>query len=162
MKTLINKVLNICRSVTNLSSKIFYSICSWIFSSGTKAIEIVSSLMMYGFAINFAFDRDELIKEDLYEKFQHFHTPSLIAILFILASLQLGCSFITRNKFKLINSFLLMVSALAWAIITGIFIASYPPLSTGITTYSILAITCFLAGLYENRKVKYIEDCKKG
>lgn len=161
MKNLLYKVLNSCQKVISFISNLFYLICNWIFSSGVKTIEILSSFMMFGFALNFAFDRDELIKEDLYEKFQHFHTPTLIIILIVLAFSQLACVFITRNKFKLINSFLLMFSALVWAIITGTFIASYPPLSTGITTYSVLAIACFMAGLYENRKVKSIEDFKK-
>ena len=135
---------------------------NWLFETGTRAIEVFSGLAMLGFAFTFLLAGDELYKADLYEKFQHLHKPTLIVILVVVSILQLGFAVVKSHRLKLVTSFLLMFSSLVWAVITGMFIAGYPPVSTGMTTYAALTIVCSFAGLYLNRHAKHLEDKKQG
>ncbi len=135
---------------------------NWLFDTGTRAIEVFSGLAMLGFAFTFFVSGDEIYTSDLYEKFQHLHKPTLLTILLTVAILQIGFSVVKSYRLKLVSSFLLMLSGLVWAVITGRFIAGYPPVSTGMTTYAVLTIICSFAGLYQNRHVKRLQDQKQG
>jgi hypothetical protein len=131
---------------------------NWLFETGTRAIEVFSGLAMLGFAFTFLLAEDKLYRVDIYEKFQHLHKPTLVCILVCISVLQLGFAVIKSYRLKLVSSFLLMFSSLIWAVITGMFIAGYPPVSTGMTTYAVFTIICCFAGLYLNRHAKRLED----
>ena len=87
-----------------------------------------------------------MIKEDLYGKFTHLYPKIFISILTLVAIGQLFAAFFHSNRSNILSGFFMIWSALIWFVISGIFIAAYPPLSTGMTIYPLIAIICALAG----------------
>jgi hypothetical protein len=134
----------------------------WLFGTGTRIIEVLSGLAMLGFATVFALHGEEMIKEDLYEKFLHLHPKIFVAILIFVAIGQLFAAFFHSSRSNIISGCFLLWSALIWVVVSGTFIAAYPPLSTGMTTYPIIAIICALAGRNLIKHTKQVEDKKGG
>ena len=132
-----------------------------IFSTGTRGIEILSSLVMLGFAFVFYISGNEISHEDLYSKFQHIHPHVVVCVLTVTAILQLYAAIYQSSKSNIWSGWLLIWSALVWFVITGIFWAAYPPLSTGMSTYLVFAVFCGLAGRSLIRHTKHLEDKKK-
>lgn len=87
-----------------------------------------------------------MIKEDLYGKFPHLYPKIFVSILMPVAIEQLFAAFFHSNRGNILSGFFMIWSALIWFVISGIFIAAYPPLSTGMTIYPLIAIICALTG----------------
>jgi cytochrome bd-type quinol oxidase subunit 2 len=134
----------------------------WLFGTGTRIIEVLSGFAMLGFALVFALHGEEMIKEDLYEKFLHLHPKIFVTILVIVAVGQLFAAFFQSSRSNILSGCFLIWSALIWVVISGAFIAAYPPLSTGMTTYPVIAIICALAGRNLIKHTKRVEDKKGG
>lgn len=118
----------------------------WLFSTGTRVIEVLSALIMIGFVIVFLAGGHEVFDVDLYQKFLLVHPVILSSVLSIVAIAQLAAAVFQSGRSNVISGYFLILSALIWALISGTFWAGYPPLSTGMTTYPVLAIVCALAG----------------
>ena len=134
----------------------------WLFGTGTRVIEIISGFAMLGFALVFSLHGNEMIKEDLYGKFPHLYPKIFITILLIVAIGQLFAAFFHSSRSNILSGCFLIWSALIWFVISGTFIAAYPPLSTGMTTYPVIAIVCALAGRNLIKHAQRIEDKKGG
>lgn len=134
----------------------------WLFGTGTRVIEIISGFAMLGFALVFSLHGNEMIKEDLYGKFPHLYPKIFITILLLVAIGQLFAAFFHSSRSNILSGCFLIWSALIWFVISGTFIAAYPPLSTGMTTYPVIAIVCALAGRNLIKHAQRIEDKKGG
>ena len=117
----------------------------WIFGTCTRAIEMLNSAVMLGFAL----------------VFQHIPPNLMVIVLTGTALLQLYAAIYQSNKSNIWSGWLLIWSALVWSVIAGTFWAAYPPLSTGMFTYLIFAFFCGLAGFSLIRYTKKLEDQKK-
>lgn len=135
---------------------------NFLFGTCTRVIEITSGLVMLGFAVVFALHGNEMLKEDLYEKFQHLHPDVLVAVLFIVSVSQLSAAVFQSSRSNIISGCLLIWASLIWFLIAGAFIAAYPPLSTGMTTYTVLAVVCALAGRNLIKRTQRVEEKKGG
>ena len=133
----------------------------WIFGTCTRAIEMLNSAVMLGFALVFHVSGKEILHEDLYAKFQHIPPNLMVIVLTGTALLQLYAAIYQSNKSNIWSGWLLIWSALVWSVIAGTFWAAYPPLSTGMSTYLIFAFFCGLAGFSLIRYTKKLEDQKK-
>lgn len=134
----------------------------FLFGTCTRIIEITSGLVMMGFAFVFALHGNEILHEDLYEKFAHLHPHIMVVILLVVGGGQLCAAVFQSSRSNIISGCLLLWASLIWMLIAGTFIAAYPPLSTGMTTYTVLAIVCALAGRNMIKHAQHAEDKKGG
>lgn len=118
----------------------------WLFSTGTRAIEVTSSLIMLGFSFVLFESNHSFFTADLYEKFEQIHPHALAIIMFAVAVAQTVAVFFKSARSNVLSGFTLLLSAFVWFVVFGLFAAAYPPLSTGIFTYLALSIVCALAG----------------
>ena len=135
---------------------------NWLFGTGTRIIEVLNGFAMLGFALVFGLHGDEIIKEDLYGKFPHLYPKVFVTILIVVAIGQLFAAFFHSSRSNILSGCCLLWSALIWFVISGTFIAAYPPLSTGMTTYPLIAIICALAGRNLIKNTQQAEDKKGG
>lgn len=135
----------------------------WLFGTGTRAIEICSACIMLGFAFVLANNNQHLLIIDPYEKFKHISPHFLSICMLIVAIAQITASFFKSARSNVLAGFILLIAALIWFVVFGLFMAAYPPASTAITTYLVLAIICALAGralITHNRN--FVDELYKG
>ena len=118
----------------------------WLFGTGTRAVEVMNTLIMLGFAFVLLSSNQDFFIVDPYEKFERLHPHTLSVIMFIVAIAQLIMACFKSARSNVLSGFFLLVSALIWFIVFASFTAAYPPLSTGIFTYLVLSVVCALAG----------------
>lgn len=118
----------------------------WFFQTGTRSIEITSSLIMIGFAYILMTSGHEFFIADPYEKFESMHPHKLACIMFLVSLAQITAACFKSARSNVLSGFILLISALVWFVVFGLFAAAYPPLSTGMITYLVLSIVCGLAG----------------
>ncbi|MCX8746149.1 MULTISPECIES: hypothetical protein [Snodgrassella] len=132
----------------------------WLFHTGTRVITVTSALIMIGFAGIFLLGGSEVFNLKLYKGFLLLHPLTLSVLLIGMAVLQLLVTIFKSNRCNVLCGYLLILSALIWAVISATFWASYPPLTTGMTTYPVLAVVCALAGRNQINYTKRVEDLK--
>lgn len=132
----------------------------WLFDTGTRVITVTSALIMIGFAGIFILGGSEIFNLKLYKGFLLLQPFTLEVLLLSVALLQLIITIFKSNRCHVLSGYLLILSALIWAVISATFLASYPPLTTGMTTYPVLAVVCALAGRNLINYTKRIEDSK--
>ena len=115
---------------------------------------------MIGFAGIFILGGSEVFHLKLYKGFLLLHPLTLSVLLIGVALTQLVIAIFKSNRCSVLSGYLLIFSALIWAVISATFWASYPPLTTGMTTYPVLAVVCALAGRNLINYAKRIEDSK--
>lgn len=119
---------------------------NWLFGTATRVLEVVSSLIMLGFSFTLFIGDHDFFTIDLYENFSKIHPHALAGFMLFVAILQLAASVYSSPRSNVISGFSMLLSAFVWFIVFGLFVAAYPPFSTGIFTYSILSLSCALAG----------------
>ncbi|WMY90938.1 hypothetical protein [Snodgrassella communis] len=132
----------------------------WLFYTGTRVITVTSALIMIGFAGVFLLGGSEVFNLKLYKGFLLLHPYTLAVLLIGVALLQLIIAIFKSNRCSVLSGYLLILSALIWAVISATFWASYPPLTTGMTTYPVLTVVCALAGRNLINYTKRVEDLK--
>ncbi|WP_180295766.1 hypothetical protein [Snodgrassella communis] len=123
-------------------------------------ITVTSALIMIGFAGVFLLGGSEVFNLKLYKGFLLLHPYTLAVLLIGVALLQLIIAIFKSNRCSVLSGYLLILSALIWAVISATFWASYPPLTTGMTTYPVLTVVCALAGRNLINYTKRVEDFK--
>ena len=118
----------------------------WLFDTGTRSVELLSSLWLIGFALVFWFDDGAMNVLPTYYKFQAVPEPVLIATLLLLGGSQFWAMTQRSCRSDILGGFLLLVSGLVWAIIAASFWAGYPPATTAMAVYPVFAMVCLLAG----------------
>lgn len=122
----------------------------WIFGTGTRALEVFNALALVGWSVTMLLD-DRLLQTPTYLAFNRISDSSWlnegISIAFAVpAVVSVAGIYWNGVKLKMLAGISLLGSALAWALVTAGFIASYPPTNTAVTLYAALSMLCFFAG----------------
>jgi hypothetical protein len=132
----------------------------WLFCTGTRVITVTSALIMIGFAGIFLLGGSDVFDLKMYKGFLLLRPYTLAVLLIGVALLQLIVTIFKSYRCSVFSGYLLILSALIWAVISATFWASYPPLTTGMTTYPVLTVVCALAGRNLINYTKRVEDLK--
>lgn len=120
---------------------------NWLFDSGTRAMEVLNAFGLVGFSGVFFLNNPVLIKLPTYENFALVTPPS-----YWLITLVLGVSCLLALKQKSLRSnqisgYLIMLSAVVWAIIAlGFTMEDFNGITTAPLTYGLLSLFCVLTG----------------
>ena len=82
-------------------------------------------------------------------------------IFFVLACCGIACK---TCRCKKLGGFAMLASATVWGCISAGFVASYPPLNTGVLIYALMSLMCWFTGehlMYTARSVA-CTDCSEG
>lgn len=128
----------------------------WLFSSGTRALEVLNALCMLAWAV--ALLDEGMLAIPIYRVFvtvggpwANWFSSITFASMFVLSVVGIVGSSIGARR---LGGFVILCGGLAWACVAAAFIATYPPLNTAMVVYALLAVLCLLAGehlIYESR-----------
>ena len=118
----------------------------WLFSTGTKAVKFVNAFGLFGYAMVFFLYGKVLYQYKLYDKFDTAPPKVAATVMLALAVLQIILMVGKSDRSQIIGGYLLICSGFIWFLITVAFVASYPPLSTGVVFPCVMALICPLAG----------------
>lgn len=123
---------------------------AWMFATGTRSIEIFNGLALLVWAVALLDDR--LLSLSVYigaKVYMHPWANEALAGLFALAALfALAGLFRKDEAAQKLSSFALQLGGLIWACVALNFLATYPPLNTGVGLYGLLAFVAWSAGCY--------------
>lgn len=128
----------------------------WLFSSGTRALEVLNALCMLAWSL--ALLDDGMLAIPIYRVFVDIGG----AWTNLFFSVTFGCMFAlsvagiigSSIGARRLGGFVILCGGLAWACVSAAFIATYPPFNTAMVIYALLAVLCLLAGehlIYESR-----------
>ena len=122
----------------------------WMFATGTRAIELLNVLALAVWAAALLDDR--LLTVSVYlgvSLLQHPWANEALAVLFCLAAIVALAGLLrTGPPSDKLASFALQAGSVAWFGVALNFMATYPPLNTGVGTYGVLAFLTWSAGCY--------------
>ena len=127
----------------------------WFFQVGTRLVELFSAAILLSFSLKFIFNYKETVASYPYRYFSHTKTSLIFIVITIFAVTQLlvACKRSLRSNFG--SGVLLLWAGAIFAWLSFTFSLD-KPMSTAVTTYAIMSITCFLAGrevLSLNRRI---------
>lgn len=134
----------------------------WMFEHETRVVEFMNTVLLLGFTIPFIYNIDLLLATPLYRSF---YLDSSLVIWFSMPMIGIiqGWAMIKKgvhsNQF---SGYILMVSAWIWGIVSSLFVASAPPLTTAPIICGVIAFTCAMSGLYLLKHNKAVEDFNNG
>ncbi|WP_249963555.1 hypothetical protein [Histophilus somni] len=126
----------------------------WLFSVGTRSLEVLNSVALIGWAWVFLTQSDAILALRPYSKFDNFPTLGASLIMFSVASGLIACFFNNTSKAQFLSGYFLLLCAGIWGVVCANFIRSYPPLNTGVIVYFALMLISWWAGLYKIDNVK--------
>lgn len=124
---------------------------AWLFGTPTKLLEAMNALMLLSWAV--ALWDDRLVTLPSYVGIARIASRSwaneLLALVFLCAAafalagaLHKGC------RADKLSGYALTLGALMWFCVSLNYVASYPPINTGVLTYGITSVFCWLSGSY--------------
>lgn len=122
----------------------------WMFATGTRGIELFNAgaLLVWAWALI----DDRLLAIPIYlgsSVWTHPWANELLALLFATASVFATAGLIRKDQAAdKLASFGLQIGGLLWAAVALNFLATYPPLNTGVGTYGLLAFVAWSAGCH--------------
>lgn len=121
---------------------------AWLFGTPTTAIECLNAALLLAWSL--ALLDDDLLTLPLYSHLrlvENTWSNEILAVLFALAAVfaAVGALRSDSGSDKL-SGFGLQLGAVLWVAVSVNFIASYPPINTGVATYAVLAFFCWCAG----------------
>ena len=126
------------------------SVHHWMFATGTRGIELFNAgaLLVWSWALI----DDRLLAIQIYlgsSVWTHPLANELLALLFATASVFAIAGLLRKDQAAdKLASFALQIGGLLWAAVALNFLATYPPLNTGVGTYGLLAFVTWSAGCH--------------
>ena len=133
----------------------------WLFDKGTRAVEVLNSLFLIGFASTFIYNFEGILTLQSYKAFAIASSPYWWIGMFALGVVQFMALIKTSLHSNQASGIILISSAWVWGMVTGTFIASIPPLTSAPIIYSIFTLMCATAGMYLLKTSKVEEDTTK-
>lgn len=124
------------------------SVRHWMFATGTRGIELfnVGALLVWAWTLI----DDRLLAIPIYlgsSVWTHPLANELLALLFATASVFAIAGLLRKDQAAdKLASFALQIGGILWAAVALNFLATYPPLNTGVGTYGLLAFVTWSAG----------------
>ena len=126
------------------------SVRHWMFAAGTRGIELFNAGALLGWA--WALIDDRLLAIPIYlgsSVWTHPLANELLALLFATASVFAIAGLLRKDQAAdKLASFALQIGGILWAAVALNFLATYPPLNTGVGTYGLLAFVTWSAGCH--------------
>ena len=120
----------------------------WLFGTPTTVIEALNGMLLFAWGV--AIMDDKMVSISLYAGFLG---PSVVRwnecvsmMFFIVSSLAVVGAVKKGPRADRISGYALQLGAVLWLCVAVNFFASFPPLNTGMLTYSIFAMFCWMAG----------------
>ena len=126
------------------------SVHHWMFATGTRGVELFNAgaLLVWAWALI----DDRLLAIPIYlgsSVWTHPLANNLLALLFATASVFAIAGLLRKDQAAdKLASFALQIGGLLWAAVALNFLATYPPLNTGVGTYGLLAFVTWSAGCH--------------
>lgn len=118
----------------------------WLFSTGTRAVELISGCGLLGFAVAFANHSELLTRYPIYHKFAAVPPVLVIGTLAMVGLVQLLLMCWHSPRTNVLSGFVLLLGGSLWFLIFSAFSANYPPLNPSMILPLLLALVCSLAG----------------
>ena len=140
---------------------------AWMFSTGTRAIEVLNAGMLLAWATVMMLDGRVLemhpYRYSMLFGTQWAHKAWAVAFLifFVLACCGIACK---TCRCKKLGGFAMLASATVWGCVSAGFVASYPPLNTGVLIYALMSLMCWFTGehLMYTARSGACTDCSEG
>lgn len=138
----------------------------WVMFSGGRVIEAGNAALMTSWAGAYGLQRHLGIELEAYAAFKRFDDWYWYWFLLALGIAQGILTLISHPRANVLSGFLLLISCGVWTFITVMF-ADKHPIHTGITTYAVAALGCFIGGsaimTHNDQKIpqRSREHCKK-
>ena len=122
----------------------------WMFATGTRGIELFNAgaLLVWSWALI----DDRLLAIPIYlgsSVWTHPLANELLALLFATSSVFAIAGLLRKDQAAdKLASFALQIGGILWAAVALNFLATYPPLNTGVGTYGLLAFVTWSAGCH--------------
>ena len=122
----------------------------WMFATGTRGVELFNAgaLLVWAWALI----DDRLLAIPIYlgsSVWTHPLANELLALLFATASVFAIAGLLRKDQAAdKLASFALQIGGILWAAVALNFLATYPPLNTGVGTYGLLAFVTWSAGCH--------------
>lgn len=136
----------------------------WLFEVGTRVVELLNGCLLISFSAVMGINYYKLLHLPSYFRFNVTDVWQWLVV-FVLGVLQLTAMYYKSNRSNQVSGLLLIFSGCIWLIIASIFsVNKAQVITTGVTTYLIIAWICLLAG-YElltiNKAIEdYRNDCQ--
>lgn len=123
---------------------------AWMFATGTRGIELLNAmaLLVWGLALL----DDRLLVLYMYlgaGVLKHPMANEALSAVFLIAALFALAGLLRKDLASdKLASFALQIGGLMWACVALNFMATYPPLNTGVGVYGLLAFFSWSAGCY--------------
>lgn len=119
----------------------------WLFSTGTRALEVANVSILVGWAALLYVDGRRMLDLQNYKTFSMLDHKTLASIFAILSLIIFVATLFPNSlKSQLFKGYTMLLSAAVWAIVSTGFAIAYPPLSTAMVVYPVLAVLCWLCG----------------
>lgn len=139
----------------------YKQLVSWIFTTGTRVVEVLNALLLMGFTITFLYNFAEVLMLPSYKGFAIAGSAWWWVGMGTLSVIQI----LVANKKSLhsnqFSGYVLLVSSWVWALISTTFIYGLPPLTTAPITYGTFSLMCAMAGMHLIKCNKGLEDKQK-
>lgn len=138
----------------------FNKMIEWVFSDAVRVVEIINAFALISFSAIFMIGADELSLVYPYRGFV-FATSVWVWLGVLMLGLTqwfllLGTSLRSDRR----SAIVLAASSVVLFTLSGIFASDYPPLSTAVPIYFIIAVMCMLAGVRRMKRVKKVTDAQ--
>lgn len=120
----------------------------WLFGTPTQILETINIMYLLGWSV--ALIDKRLLAKPIYAGAlpnNAFEFSQYGAVFFIVAAIFASIGVRKRDPHHdRVSGYALQLSSFLWFVISINFMASYPPLNTGVITYFIFALFCWLTG----------------
>lgn len=133
----------------------------WLFELATRLAEFINMAALIGFSFFMLMGFDKLVTSHPYRKFTYASSKLFWIAVLALGFLQLIAMLRCSIKSNQASGIVLQISAVVWFVFAVTFGLDYPPISTALPIYSLLAFVCAAGGhklINTNKVVEALEN----
>lgn len=134
----------------------------WLFELATRLAEFINTTSLIGFSFFMLIGLDELVYQYPYRKFTYASSEFFWLAVLSLGILQMIAMLRSSVRSNQASGIVLQISAIVWFVFAVTFGLDYPPISTALPIYSLLAFICAAGGhKLINANKENLCECKK-
>lgn len=118
----------------------------WLFELATRLAEFINMAALIGFSFFMLMGFDKLVQSHPYRKFAYASSELFWMAVFGLGIVQLITMLRCSIQSNQASGIVLQISAVVWFVFAVTFGLDYPPISTALPIYSLLAFVCAAGG----------------
>ena len=125
----------------------------WLFDTGTSLFEIIHAILIICWGMMLIAQPSPSLLLPTYDGFLRTFGQNYQSIFGMLGlvlgvitlAVKIGPTAYTRRG-RIIVGFVMFLSALLWTVVGGAFLYNYPPVSSGMVFYTVVAVFCYFTG----------------